>query len=1207
MDNDFEAETVASGFSNTLIEERLMCRIKNNDLQDYLTKLSSSLEKRLKHYLGKFKNFKFWVALDLTYGALSNSEKEVEAHLRAPYVCIFNEFEIPQKIVDIISKISIANENFVREKSGLTIKSINNVRVHIAKVNPLSGKLFVPLPKFLKSKKAIVNVFNRDNRCFGYAILSALLKTKVHPERTISYDDKFTENGLDKIHFPVALNDIPMTERKLSLKINVFSFFDDEGKGRYPVYISSIEEDFPEVDLLYWSDHWAWIKNFSRFCYDLNEHKTKKYICKRCFSHFYDSEKLENHKIYCSRPDYSDTIFSLPAPGTFLKFENVKYSALFPFVIYADFECLTVPIDESTTSHRNVRTHIYQKHQACAIGFKLFSYTYNTNLPTNYFGYCGPDCANWFLSKIREIKDKCLEVLFDEKRLNMTKNDWQKYSTSTHCSICGGPFSDESTFHDRKVRDHDHITGCYRGAAHSRCNLSLRSTYKIPIFFHNFKGYDSHIIVLASNLTEEKISLIASNMEKYIILNWGENLVFKDSLQFLNSSLDTLAKSLLKSGRDRFSSLISEFPDITEEQISLLFRKGVFPYDYLNSWAKLEEASLPSKEQFSNILTGKDISEDDYLHAQNVWAKFECKTIKDYMLLYLKTDVLLLTDIFQEFRRICKLNYDLDPVYYISSPQLSWDAMFKTTKCKLELISDAEMFSMIDSAIRGGITVISARFAHANNPYMKSFYNPNEPTSYIIYLDANNLYGTAMNEPLPYQNFEWVPKEKYEQIDWLAQADDQQIGYIIECDLEYPTALHNEHNDYPLAPERIRIGPQMLSDTQILLRGKYEMSETQSHVKLVPNLFDKENYCCHYRLLKFYLNNGMKLKRVNRVLSFKQSAWMASYIKLNQGLRAKSQTDFEKDFFKLMVNSCYGKTVENQKNHSDIRLVSKKSRKKTLIEKPHCLGFRLFNENLAAIQLRKLKCVINKPFYVGFTVLELSKLHMYNFHYNVIQKLIPNNKLLFTDTDSLMYHCFCPDVYHILWSIRDQMDFSGYPSNPPISLVSSPDIFISDNSNAKVLGKFKDEANGDPIVEFVGLRPKMYSYITLKDLASKSVKGKQKAKGVQRSVVERLTHDDFLSQLKTPLENRLSNKRICSKLHVLYSTETCKRGLCAFDDKRYILDDGISTLSYGHYKIGNSVTMKTYISDIPKIYKRVKPSNPSLDHTTNKKPRISFQ
>ena len=241
-----------------------------------------------------------------------------------------------------------------------------------------------------------------------------------------------------------------------------------------------------------------------------------------------------------------------------------------------------------------------------------------------------------------------------------------------------------------------------------------------------------------------------------------------------------------------------------------------------------------------------------------------------------------MADVFEEFREVSKRIYDLDPAYYISAPQLSWDAMLKITKVKLELIHDTAMFSMIDSGIRGGVSMITTRYARANNPNMGAAYDPTIPNSYIKGLDANNLYGDAMSKYLPEKGYEWVVGEELQNINWLEQSDTQPIGYIVKVDLDYPEELHEKHNDFPLAPERIHVHDSMFSERQVDIKAQYNIGRSDQTAKLIPNLMAKKQYVLHYRNLRFYLEHGLKLTKVHAAIKFQQRDWMKPYISLNQ-------------------------------------------------------------------------------------------------------------------------------------------------------------------------------------------------------------------------------------------------------------------------------------------------------------------------------------
>ena len=363
----------------------------------------------------------------------------------------------------------------------------------------------------------------------------------------------------------------------------------------------------------------------------------------------------------------------------------------------------------------------------------------------------------------------------------------------------------------------------------------------------------------------------------------------------MSSSLDSLTRNLVKGGEKLFG-----FENYLELQYELLTRKGVYPYEYMSSWDKFKE-SHPPIEAFYSKLNMSKISEDDYQHAQQVWKEFGIRNLGDYHDLYLRTDVVLLAKGFEAFRDTCLKHYSLDPAHFYTAPGLAWKASSRKTRVRLELLSDPDMLLMFERRIRGGITQAVHRYALANNKYMGDMYNPNKESKYLQYLDANNLYGWTMSQPLLTSKFKWVDIEP-SQIHTLSTSKVK--GCLLEVDVRYPTELHDSHNDLPFMCERMEIN---------------------GVEKLVPNLRNKKNYVIHIRVLDQALRHGLVLEKVHRVIGFNQSRWMKLYKDFNIKLRTLATNDFEKDFFKLMNNSVFGKMMENIRKHKNIKLVTNKA------------------------------------------------------------------------------------------------------------------------------------------------------------------------------------------------------------------------------------------------------------------------------------------
>ena len=992
----------------------------------------------------------------------------------------------------MVDRVLEAMATFQRDGSNWTFKSIICLEIHTVVYEPLKGNSYIPLPPKLAQKKAIINMKNEDNKCFTWSVLRALNPRERDNER-IDKGLKKKEDSLNMtgIAYPVQLNALDKFERQNpTISINVFGY----EESVYPLRVSKCEGR-EVVNLLLISDeekrHYCLIKSMSRLL--SSQSSTDEHVlhyCPRCLNHFTTQEKLATHKEYCSA--HEAVKIEMPGEGTTLSFKNYNRSMRVPFIVYADFESFIKPIDTCGPNPENSYTKQYQKHTPSSFCYYIKCFddeVYSQNPVTYTASTENEDVAQIFVNMLEE-NVKSIYKRFDRpKKMIFGPKEREEFDEATECWICRGELGLD------RVRDHCHLTGIYRGAAHNKCNLQYRKPKFIPVMFHNLSGYDSHMFIKNLGVTEGNINCIPNNEEKYIsfskdivvgeytnkngkVVAVKQQLRFIDSYKFMPSSLDKLVENLDK---------------------NCCVNTGKF-YEC--------------------------ISDDDYKHAHAVWDEFGMKTFKDYHDLYNKSDVLLLADVFENFRDVCMKNYQLDPAWYYTAPGLAWDSCLKKTGVELELLSDPDMLLMFEKGIRGGISMISNRHGKANNSYMDDEYDDKRATKYITYLDANNLYGWAMCKPLPTSNFKWM--DDGELMSWKKHA------CILEVDLEYPKEFHDLHNDYPLAPER-------------LVLGKVE--------KLVPNLNDKIKYVIHYENLKLYESLGLKITKIHRGIKFEESTWLKQYIDLNTNLRANANNEFEKDFFKLMNNSVFGKTMENIRNRVDIRLVNSEAKAMKLAAKPNFKHCNIFDENLVAIHMKKTKLVFNKPVYLGMCILDLSKTLMYDFHYNYIKnKFNDKATLLFTDTDSLAYEIETEDFYKdISGDVHGFFDTSNFPKGHSSG--------IEVGCNKKVVGMFKDEAGGKIISEFVGLRPKLYAY--------KMHEGKEEklCKGVKKAVVKRsINFEDYKTCLFTGKPQTRTMNVIRSHRHELFTEEINKIALSANDDKRVILEDGIHTLAHGHWR-----------------------------------------
>ena len=842
--------------------------------------------------------------------------------------------------------------------------------------------------------------------------------------------------------------------------------------------------------------------------------------------------------------------------------------------------------DDDVDDDQTSGTKIIDEH--CVSGFACYRVTEHEQYQTEPTVYSGPDVMKKFYQHIMRESDEIGRII--KAGLDMTpltSEEQSIYDAATVCGNCDKVFTSANW----KVKHHCHVSGRFMFAACNNCNLQLKMSkrrkyhasdtdlgdngdsevdgddaaesykenYFLPVVFHNLKSYGAHFVIrhFQNKYTQHQnkngkvsfddINVIPLNGEKYMMFEVGK-LRFLDSFQFLSTSLDELVSLLLKSGKDKFKHTTKYLGND-----DIVFSKGVYCYSYMTGRDKFAETKLPPIEMFYNTLKDEKLDAEDYRRAQEIWTKFNIENMQRYHDHYLLSDVLLLADVVENFRNSVMEKHKLDCLHYFTLPSLAWNMALKHTKAKLDLITDSEIYLMLENSLRGGIATISKRYAVANNPHVDG-YDETQPHTHLSYLDANSLYATAQSEPLPVGDFHFLSDTEIQNFDLMSIAPDAPVGYIIECDLAYPPELHDRHSDYPMAAEHLTISRDMLSPfASNLIDPKRPWKSSQ---KLVPNLFDKIQYVCHYRNLQLYVKHGLKVTKIRRILSFTQSPWLKPWIDQCNEQRREAKSDFESDLAKLQANATFGKTMEQVRHRVNIRLIADPTKCAKAVSKVSFRRCEIINPDLVMVHAARQKVKLNKPISVGFAILELSKYIMYSFYYEYLKpKYLERCTLLFTDTDSLCCEIKTDDLYADMGENLDLFDTSNFATDHPQYSCT----------NRRVLGKFKSETGSIAPKEFVGLRAKMYSLY----VPSSPTKSHKKAKGVQKNYVKkRVRHEHFVDVL-----HRVKRHTMCkfrgfrSKNHVVRTLEMTKICLSAFDDKRYILDDGMHTLAYGHYSL----------------------------------------
>lgn len=1118
--------------------------LRHKDLFEFLDDAKKAFKIRIKNALKKHGSVKVNGTLYCNFELVKADEiKQELKHFVTKSQPILLSTDLDRWYQDnIYEEVLTKAEEFADRDSGWSMTEIVNLTFNINKYSPISGGTFFELPKFIQNKKAVINIQSDDEYCFLWAITAALHPATSNVCRTSSYPDPKTLLKFQGIHFPIKIKDIKKFEKMNNLAINVYSL---EKKEVVPAYLSASElkidrihllmlkEEELENDVLLISEdesdfsaddelnkyHFCLIKNLSRLVSsDISKKKCKYHICDRCLCHFYEENSFLRHREDCENV-VKQCKMKFPSPDrALLYFKNHHCKEYVPFCVFADLETLLIDSNE-------VGGGVYQKHEPYSIAYYAYC-AYDEKL-SSFDMYEGADCIQWFIKQMRNLAVAYHNKLRMPEPMILTPEIIEKFASTDRCHICELPFTDAN---DIKVYDHCHLTGRVRGLAHQSCNLNYKDPTFIPVVFHRLSGYDAFFLIKdVLTLYPGKLSLLPVNKEKYISFSKSfddlkVSLRFIDSWRHLASSLSKLADILHDDDKKITRSYYKN-----DEEFKLVTKKGTCPYDYLSSWDKLKETALPPKESFFSKLNNVEISDEEYSHAQKVWDTFNCKTLSDYTQVYLRTDTLLLSDIFNNYRKKCMQIFSLDPLYFCTAPALSFQAMLKFTGVQLELLRDPEMFLFIEKGLRGGLCVCSHRYSKANNKYMNEKFNPDEPSSYIQYLDVNGLYGNAMISHLPYGGFEWVNDFD------LNTPDDGEYGYILEIDCETPRELFDAHKDFPMCPDH----------------GKPPYSKQS---KLLATLEPKKFHVLHYRILKLYIKLGLKVTKYHRILKFKQSPWLKKYIDTIMDLRQKSTNAFDKNFYKLCINSIFGKTLESPRKYKNIKIARSfegRNGARAHIASPSFHSCTIISEDFILIELNKTSLMFDKPIYVGFTILDESKITMFEFFYFYLKRKFGNNVILnYTDTDSFIITVYVDDLYEHIAEDIDRFDTSSYPvdNQYKIPLV-----------NRCVLGKMKDETHGRVVVEFVGAKPKMYAYDVMDDENTE-----KRLKGIKTSALKAITIDDyrkcvFKKQEKYVTQNLIRNK----KLNV-YTISQRKLALSHMDDKRVISQDLISTLPYGH-------------------------------------------
>lgn len=1061
------------------------------------------------------------------------------------------------------------------------------------------GGSYKELPDEIKNKGAIINIKNKDELCFIYSVLCGILPERRNADR-VSHYTSYLQNKTLIFKMEDYEKGIEPTSQKIlhfekqnNLCINIYyhkeSTTIDENTGKkhkwfeiQPLRISNLTNK-KVINLFYYKKHYSYIKNFDRLCNKKGNHTN--YNCPRCLARFTQKIRRDEHFKDCKLLNIQQKSKMPNKDNEKMCFTKHTHQNTLPVVIYADFESINEK--KNSTSTTSTINHLTE-HKPASYRFYIKSTIPLPSLNTLDYAYTGADANIHFVKTLLEIKNNIFQDINETRnqythpnKMIITEAQEQEFQNKQTCRFCEVKIPDKE-----KVRDHDHYTGLFRGASCRNCNLQAgcpsRRTNKdgkkgipkklqIPVIFHNL-NYDLRLIIKGCEKVAgiENIECIAENQEKFKVLTLCRSFKFIDSMAFLQGSLENLLKNVPNNEKYAMRNITTD-----DKKFEMICGKGEFPYDWWDSMDKLN-GKIPPKDEFYSQLSQTDLSIKQYINMIKTCDAFginhnEDGAFKKFHDLYLKRDVYGLCDVFENFRKIAMISYGIDPAWYIGLPSFAWDCMLKKVGNEykkqdedfyIELLKDENMYMFFEKGIRGGISKAVLRHAQANNPYMKEKYDKTKPTSYLWYGDANNLYGWAMSLLMPRKDFKWITDKEIKSLfkeKCMNYNMKKKTGYTLEVDLEIPQSLHDETNDYPLAPNHKNIQEEELSPYSKECLQKTNTKFMKKNRKLCATLEDKKNYVVHIGILQYYISKGAILKKIHRGIKYTQDDWLKTYIDFNTYKRSHATSEAEKSFYKLMNNAVFGKTMENVRDRKHYTITTNEKQFHKQVRKPNFVRViqGLGNENCRMVELSTTKVELNKPIFCGQAILDLSKLHMYRFYYDVMKPRYKDNmKLVLTDTDSFVLHITTEDLYKDFVDIKnDHLDTHAYPKN----------MEIYDLINKKILGMFKDELAIDGILDVmtdvIALRSKVYAFKTMNY-------EKKTLKGISKTVVKKnISYDDYYRCLTN---NEVISKEVISirsfKLKN-YTISQQKRALNPYDDKRYICDDGINSYAYGHYKL----------------------------------------
>lgn len=1077
---------------------------------------------------------------------LSDKEETIIAHLRSDtFLVVGTDSEnLTNLIESACMNLLTQLDSFSQEGSGWTLEEILEFHLNAAAFSPLSGGcLKKSIPAWIRKSRSTLDVKNSGDECFRFSVLASLLSDshKNLNYKSLTFFHKY-ESLIDvsNLKFPVKINSIARFENKNPLiAINVFGV-EKNKKSFYPIRVSDKRgEQICVVDLLLINQHFMAITNKSRlFSSSLSKNGHKRYFCDYCINSFSSKKACNSHVELCQKQNPQKTY--LPTSDyAKLKFSNIQYTEIQDFFIALDFECLLPAVSSADGPSTCSWTRCTQKHVVCNFAFCTIDSL--GNLYTQPVVYTGPDAGVVLLQNLQAEVDRILNLPV-QPMLPLTEAEQKRVSTALVCEKCQLPFSDGV-----RVHDHSHYTGKFRYVLCRGCNLQLKMRQTVTCVVHNLSRYDQFLILEAIskiyNPAVDKLTIIPRTLEKWKSFTFNK-IKFVDSLAFMAASLENIVKTL---GANDFRIFEQHFRDQKLRDL-LKNSKQLVCYEYLTSFETLKEPVLPAHCYFYSSLTDSNISLADYNQCLKIFKAFNCNCIEDYLSLYVKCDVLLLACCMQNFRLVNFRQYGLDPLHFISAPSFYYQACLKMSGIVLDLFKHPDEYLIIENGVRGGLSQVFERHCLPNNNLLPTF-DSQKPSSHCLLLDQNSLYAAAQyHYKMPVGGYEWLKPSEIRNLNVTSLDVHSDVGYIFYLDLDYPDSIKENTKIFPLCPTTTHISYDMLSDYQKNWLSQHNIRYPKNVSKLVATQLNKSNLTIHLAPLLVYLSLGMEIKKIHRVLKYQQSYWLRDWVRFNIDQRKSAVTKFEKNTYKLAINSTFGSFLLCKRKQRKVTLVANEKQLKRLVASPHFTNANVVHNTLCVVEHRPSYVFLDRPYILGFCILDHSKAIVYDYFYNTLLKTFNTRLALsYCDTDSYFITLRSTNIVEDLRKISDSLDTSNYEASHPLYSVRNEGRLLC----------VKDEMAGIPIQEAVFIKAKCYS-ILCNNVCTKKLKGVSK-----RAVEKKLTFDHYKSCLEENSRIFVEQTQIANKDFLLFTTKSNRLAISCFDDKSFYLD-ALNCLPHGY-------------------------------------------